>query len=171
MSKRNSKLEDLRRRWEADEFGLDAHGVYGVEESVEEASAHLAMYDERRPEQWEPSRKNMYGEDISIYEDQQDGMIGPDLGPPDRNRPQTANNDASKVFERDRRLGYKTCCVCNMPRRNNPCDACYRMVRGAGEWVDVPGTINKEGVYFCAMCDGPAAHTICGECVAAVLGG
>lgn len=139
----NGRLRELRRRWEEDQFGV--YGVYGVEESVEEASAHLAMYDERRLKPW-------------------DEQYDPH-GPPDRNRPQTANNEASRVF--DRRFNYKTCHVCNMSRRNDPCDDCYAMVRDAARWTDTrPGTID---VYPCAMCGLEIRATICTSCMDVML--
>ena len=133
--KPNPKLEELKRKWDNDYFGLDSAGVYGVDEVIEEAIDRISAADR------ELDRVR------------------------DRNRPQTANNDASLVFEHG---GQKTCRICHRARvRNDPCDSCYKMVRDAAEWTDGWGTME---VYPCAMCGTEVYSTICGPCMDVMLG-
>lgn len=41
----HAKLHQLRHRWRKGYFGLDAYGVCPIEEAIDEAIAHLSMYD------------------------------------------------------------------------------------------------------------------------------
>ncbi len=45
---KNPKLKELKRKWEENYFGLDSVGVYDVGEAMDEAAAHLSMYDRRQ---------------------------------------------------------------------------------------------------------------------------
>ncbi len=129
------KLQELKRKWEEDYFGLDVHGVYGVDEVIEEAIDRIAEADRELGRLRDP------------------------------NRPQTANNEASRVFEHK---GEKTCRICHRARvHNDPCDSCYKMVRDAAEWVDDKCIME---VYPCAMCDTEVYSTICGPCMDIMLG-
>ena len=48
-TKYNSKLNELKRKWDEDFFGLDSAGVYGVGEAIEEAIDLISAYDRRQP--------------------------------------------------------------------------------------------------------------------------
>ncbi len=140
--KPNPKLEELKRKWENDYFGLDAAGVYGVGEAIEEAIDHISMYDrEERVVEWRGQSYRTYAYDLPTVGQHDIGI------------------DSGK---------RKTCRICHRARvRNDPCDPCYKMVRDAAEWTDEWGTME---VYPCAMCDDEVYSTICGSCMDIMLG-
>lgn len=145
----NEKLKKLRRKWEADGFGLDTVGVYPIWEAVKEAEEHLSMYSR--------SSEDLYGwksnDDISrelARQQEKDRYYA----------------DASDNYM-DRKYGHKTCRICNKKTRNDPCDTCYRMVRDAAEWTETSSTIE---IYPCTICDDEVRTTICGSCMDAMLG-
>ncbi len=160
----NADLCRLRDKW-ANPPSEDVSGVYGVDEAAEEASAEVGTFTRDRPASWDP-----------------DAPIGPDMGPPRKNmygadtRERQADgslNDRASRELADQRRGYKTCSVCELPRRNNPCDDCYNMVRAAAEWVDDPGMIvSEETSHPCLMCGlGNIYCEICLSCMVSILGG
>ncbi len=164
MQENSADLRRLRDKW-AKPPPEDVSGVYGVDEAAEEASAEVGTFVKARPVSWDP-----------------DAPIGPDFDPPrtnmygadtrERQAGRSLNDRASRELA-DQRHGYKTCIVCELPRRNNPCDDCYNMVRAAAEWVDDPGMIvSEETSHPCLMCGlGDIYCEICLSCMVAILGG
>ena len=143
----NEKLKELRRKWEADQFGLGTAGVYAVEEAVKEASEHLTMHDDRRQE----------GETLNDYRSREL-----------RRRQRNGHYQEAAGSYMDRKFGNKLCRICDRKARNDPCDNCYRMVRDAAEWTE---TGVETEVYPCTMCDEPQYATICGTCMDVMLSG
>ncbi len=139
-------MHELRRKWDEGHFHQDADSVYGIDETIDEAITEISTYDDRPPGFQEG--QTLTGTVPFVLPLPFEYHLGQEL--------------AKGMFDSiDRQFGDKTCRVCRLTARNDPCDTCY------GRWRKASQTPSEAG--FCVFCRNKSPSVICVPCVERVL--
>jgi len=144
-------MHELRRKWDEGHFRQDADSVYGVDEAIDEAIEHISMYDveERNGlSYFARSLDNNVGIDTPTHGEKLNDFLSQEL--------------AKGMFnDTERQFGDKTCRVCRLTARNDPCDTCYSRFRRASQTPSEAG--------FCVFCRNKSPSVICVPCTERIL--
>ena len=145
-------MHELRRKWDEGHFRQDAASVYGINEAIDEAIEEITKND---------NLPRGFGEGQTLT-----GTV-PSIGVFDPFLDRTVDHSfaqglAKGMFDSiDRQFGDKTCRVCRLTARNDPCNTCYSRFRRASQTPSEAG--------FCVFCQNKSPSVICVPCVERVL--